>query len=50
MLLAHMFLYFLAKGQFCILAWRKEYTLGPAYYEFGYYEHPAITSRFFSLK
>ena len=25
-------------------------TLGPAYYEFGYYEHPAIMSRFFSLK
>ena len=25
-------------------------TLGPAYSEFGYYEHSAITSRFFSLK
>ena len=24
-------------------------TLGPAYYEFAYYEHPAITSGFFSL-
>ena len=24
-------------------------TLGPVYNEFGYYEHPAITSRFFSL-
>ena len=26
------------------------HTLGLAYYEFGYYKHPAITSRFFSLK
>ena len=25
-------------------------TLGPAYNEFGYYEHPATTSRLFSQK
>ena len=25
-------------------------TLGPAYNEFGYYEHPVITSRFFCQK
>ena len=28
----------------------EEYTLGPFYNEFGYYEHPAIISKFFSEK
>ena len=26
----------------------NQYTLGPAYNEFGYNQHPAITSNFFS--
>ena len=26
------------------------YPLGPGYNEFGYYEHPAITSNFFSTE
>ena len=27
-----------------------QFTLGPAYNDFGYNEHPAITSNFFSQK
>ena len=29
---------------------KKHCTMGPAYNEFGYYEHPAITSNFFLRK
>ena len=29
---------------------RKNHTLGPAYNEFGYYEHPAITNNLFLLR
>ena len=28
----------------------EQITLGPAYNEFGYYEHPHITSKYFSHK
>ena len=39
-------MYFSAKISVCIWCWRLT-TLGPAYNEFGYNEHPAITSNFF---